>query len=119
MSNFYFFKLVQIATKNQSQSRQTIQAESAQYYCDGDRDKDKFQYVQLNNTRLVPVYFVFGNFHTVETWKTMEIYFLLVQIQKKKQTNAKNPQPFESIDLKGKPLPQYLGQFDTGYYVKK
>jgi hypothetical protein len=29
-------KLVQIATKNQSQSTQTIQAESAQYYCDGD-----------------------------------------------------------------------------------
>jgi hypothetical protein len=29
-------KLVQTATKNQSQSRQTIQAESAQYYCDGD-----------------------------------------------------------------------------------
>jgi len=39
-SKFFLFKLVQIATKNQSQSRQTIQAESAQYYCDGDRDKD-------------------------------------------------------------------------------
>jgi len=38
-------KLVQTATKNQSQSRQTIQAESAQYYCDGDWDQDKFQYV--------------------------------------------------------------------------
>jgi len=34
--NLKFKKLVQIATKNQSQSRQTIQAESAQYYCDGD-----------------------------------------------------------------------------------
>jgi hypothetical protein len=39
---FLLKKLVQIATKNQSQSRQTIQAESAQCYCDGDRDQDKF-----------------------------------------------------------------------------
>jgi hypothetical protein len=40
-----FKKLVQITTKNQSQSRQTIQAEPAQCYCDGDHDQDKFQYV--------------------------------------------------------------------------
>jgi hypothetical protein len=51
------------------------------------------------------MYFVFGNFHTVETWKTNDFFFSFSVNSEKKHKNGKNPQPFESIDLKGKPLP--------------
>jgi hypothetical protein len=33
------------------------------------------------------------------------ILFSFSANSEKKQTNGKNPQPFDSIDLKGKPLP--------------